>query len=187
MKKLLIIAALFSAVLFSRPASAGLVFKYVDLVEVTGLVGYEHAVLLSGSLQLNANNPVKVDQVSMGGALGGIRAGIRFAPLSLGVLYQKTSDVFDLEKLQGYLGINAQYGRWLLLFDLRGGQATLTAAGHSASGFGGGLGLNLDFYIKQWVSVGLGLSGGGSYFDLGNDSKAGSYDVDGVFRLGLHL
>ncbi len=172
-------------------AHAGLVFPNSDVFQLTPFVGAE--VTRFGFAGLDSTGLKSGDYVASGityGALGGFKLG----PVSVGVLFQRTEELdtpqnlsLNLNKLYGEIGMNVKAGKMIAVMHLDFGWAFFQPGNaKTEEGFGGKLGLALDFYPIKWLSL-----GGGVDLDIqGFDTERGLIGGFGgtfVFRVGLHI
>src|SRR5438132_1093839 len=112
-------------------AEAGIVKDSIDFVQVIPFVGAEYVHL--GSAINPTGVPSIQDYSTTGLTFGGV-VGVRLAPVSFGLLLQRTKTdnpiggELAMNKLYGQFGINAQYGRFLLLTHFDFGYAFLGVA-----------------------------------------------------------
>jgi hypothetical protein len=195
MARLTLPLALALVVLSPRPARAGITVDSIDFVQLMPFAGSELVRVGFGGVSIGPNGQpllVSGDFVTSGFTFGGV-AGVRLAPFSFGLLFQHTSATtpnggpdFDVNKVYGQFGINSQFGSWVLLTHFDFGYAFLGTGNATIKGFGGKIGMALDFYPVQVLSIGA-----GGAFDVQGYSTdngfIGGYGGTFVGRLGLHL
>lgn len=179
-------------VLSPQRAHAGLLFKDMDVFQLTPFLGAEVARIgfagVSQTGQLAAGDFVAVSLTY------GAVAGVRLGGFNLGLLFQRSEEdsVHDrglnsMTKLYGQVGISTRtsFISTMLHFDFGWAFIDVARAG-TQEGLGGKIGIALDFYILRFLSAGAGAD-----FDIQGYSTPrgfiGSYGGTFVGRVGLHI
>lgn len=184
-------------------AHAGIVKKDIDFLFIVPTVGVEvdrfffvqsnftAAGLIGGNLLSS------YDQTTVGVTAGG-QAGMRFGPIGFLVDYQRTWNLkldpeisglhFNQHKLYLGFALTPRYDFLVVNFRIEFGWTRLDMASQSDwDGWGGKLGVGLDFYPIKWLSLGPQIDFDGQGFNPPTGSITGAVGGTFALRLGFHI
>ena len=174
------------------PAHAGLWKKSIDFFQITPFVGAEVGRI--GFAGISPAGAISAGDFVGTGLAWGALAGVRLAIVNLGFLFQRTDlmtlpsdDPIVISKLYFQLGINipSKFVVFIVHADFGWAYFDLATA-PTQQGFGGKLGLALDFYPVRVWSLGIGADFDAQGY-VTSSGVLGAYGGTFTFRTGLHF
>lgn len=199
-----LVGLLLASVLFgASPVQAGIVKKDIDFIFITPTLGVEvdrFFFLKSNFTAIGALTNTLItsyDQTAVG-LSAGAQAGMRFGPIGFFVDYQRTWNLkldpvidklyFDQHKL--YLGVAfcTRSDFMVTNFRVEFGWTRLDMSNQSDfDGWGGKLGVGIDFYPLKWLSIGPQIDFDGQGYNPPTGGIAGAVGGTFALRLGFHI
>ena len=174
-------------------ASAGGLDNAIDFLHFRPFVGYEisHVDTIEAHVQ---DLSVKTTSFDASGLAWGAYLGFRLGPISLDALYQRTdlaqtNDArgVTMQKLYADLGLNFGHDWIRSVVDIAFGYSFLDIDGTPRhQGFGGRIGISLDFFPTHWFSLGPTASFDAQGYSTEN-GIIGAYGGTFTLRIGFHL
>ena len=179
-------------------AHAGGINESFDILHLRPFIGYEVSRVGTFDVQLKTSPSYKSDAFHVSGLAWGAFLGFRIGLISLDALYQRTDLAktgdgrgVGMNKLYADLGFNLGSGKIRGVIDIGFGYSFLDIDGAQRSqGFGGRIGLSLDYFPSKWFSLGPTASfDAQGYNNSSGDNKSvvGAYGGTFTGRIGFHL
>jgi hypothetical protein len=187
-------AAAVLAALVPTTARAGGINNRFDILHLRPFIGYEISRVGSIQVLLPDGSYYKTDTFHASGLAWGGYLGFRLGLISLDALFQRTelaltNDGRAVQMNKLYLDLGFNFGTsWLRsVLDLGFGYSWLDLEGVAPrQGFGGRIGLSLDFYPAQWFSVGPTAAFDAQGYSIHN-GYTGAFGGTFAIRIGFHL